>query len=188
MKEIALNEKHEKSLAKLHDEFVGLPEDVRREFIERFQRHSYSARLDAYHAKRDIFGFGQACSQTWLLFLSGRDRTDRQGKTILPLQSLLCGAASEGLAGPLVIVRDPVVVATAHGSTQSLMTVIPHAQPFQPDASTLLQDRANNRLDSEAYLTDVSVEVMSWRHDGTPAAETEFSWTCTVEGAIAFSI
>lgn len=182
-----MHDKYEKSLAKLHDEFVGLPEDVRKEFIVRYQRHSYSARLDAYHAKRDIFGFGQACSQTWLLFLSGRDRTDRQGRTTLPLQSLLCGAASEGLASRLVIVREPVVVATAHGSTQSFMTVTPRAQRFQPGA-TLLLDRANNRLDNVAYLTDVSVEVMSWRHDGTPAAEAEFSWTCTVEGAIAVSI
>ncbi len=183
-----MNDKYEKSLTKLHDEFVGLPKDVREKFIEQFQRHSYSARLDAYHAKHDIFGFGQACSQTWLLFLSGRDRTDRQGKTTLPLQSLLCGAASEGLASQLVMVREPVVVATAHGSTQSFLTVTTHAQRFQPGATILLQDRANNRLGNDGYLTDVSVEVMSWRHDGTPAADTEFSWTCTVEGAIAFSI
>ncbi|MBU2641739.1 MAG: hypothetical protein KJ889_08040 [Gammaproteobacteria bacterium] len=183
-----MHDKYEKSLAKLHDEFVGLPQDVRLEFIERFQRHSFSARLDAYHAKRDLFGFGNACSQTWLLFLSGRDRTDRQGKTTLPLQSLLCGAASEGLANQLVMVREPVVVATAHGSTQSFLTVTTHAQPLQPGATTLLQDRANNRLSNDSFLTDVSVEVMSWRHDGTPAAETEFSWTCTVEGAIAVFI
>lgn len=179
-----MNDKYEKSLAKLHDEFVGLPQDVRHEFIERFQRHSFSARLDAYHAKRDIFGFGQACSQIWLLFLSGRDKTDRQGKTILPLQSLLCGAASEGLASQLVMVREPVIVSTAHGSTQSFMTVTTRAQRQKP-ANTYLVDRANNGLGNNEYLNDVSVDVMSWRHDGTPAADTEFSWTCTVEGAIA---
>lgn len=184
-----MNDKYEKSLAKLHDEFVGLPEDVRREFIERFQRHSYSARLDVYHAKRDIFGFGNVCSQTWLLFLSGRDRTDHQGKTTLPLHALLCGAASEGLANgqQMVMVREPVVVATAHGSTQSFLTVSTRAQRQQP-ANTYLVDRANNGLGNNAYLTDVSAEVMSWRHDGTPAAETEFSWTCTVEGVIAVPI
>jgi hypothetical protein len=183
-----MNDKYEKSLAKLHDEFLGLPKDVREEFIERFQRHSYSARLDAYHAKRDIFGFGQTCSQTWLLLLSGRDRTDRQGKTTLPLHSLLCGAANEGPASRLVMVREPVVVATVHGSTQSFLTVTVHAQRQQPALGEKLQYRGNNLLSDDGYLADVSAEVMSWRHDGTPAAETEFSWTCTVEVAIAILI
>ncbi|MDA8260528.1 MAG: hypothetical protein M0Z99_33665 [Betaproteobacteria bacterium] len=181
-----MNDKYEKSFTKLHDELVGLPKDVRVEFIKRFQRHNFSARLDAYHSVRDIFGFGNACSQTYLLFLSGRDKTDRLGKITLPLH--LCGAATEGLQGGLVMVREPDFVATSHGATPSFLTVTPHAHRQALGAHTKLLDRANNLLISESFLTDVSVDVTSWRHDGSPAADTEFSWMCTVEGAIALFI
>jgi hypothetical protein len=183
-----MNDKHEKTLTKLHDELLRLPKDVREEFIKGFQRHSFSARLDAYHSVRTIFGSGNICSQTYLLFLSGRDRTDRSGKMTLPLQSLLCGAATDGLQGGLVILREPDFVATARGSIPSFLTATPHAQRQQLGAGTLLLDRTNNQLSNESFLTDVSVDVMSWRHDGSAAADTEFSWMCTVEGATILSI
>jgi hypothetical protein len=50
-----------------------------------------------------------------------------------------------------------------------------------------MQDRDNNALNQPALAT-VEIEVMTWKHDGTAAAETDFSWICTVEAGRSFNI
>ena len=164
--------------------------DVLDAFIKTFERHSYSARLDAHHAVRNTF-MGRnnvtSCAQTDLLVFSGRDNVDGAGRVTLPIQSLLCGAATEGLEDfaftELVIVQEPNFVATPRGSTPTFLTAVTHSTPQQlpNEQGTALIDRSGNFISARTFLGDVSVEVMAWRNDGSPAGDTGFSWVCTVE-------
>jgi hypothetical protein len=62
----------------LRDRLSKIPKDVLEQVLDGFSRHSYSAHLPAHHSVRAIAG--DSCSKTDLLVLSGRDRTDSQGK------------------------------------------------------------------------------------------------------------
>lgn len=175
-----MSDKHEKALEKVHQELANLPRELQEGFFKRFQRHHYSAHLDAQHAVRNILGFGTTtCSQTVFFILSGRDNTNGSGRVTLPIQ--FCGIAT--VDWPLVTVREPNFVATPHGATPSFLTVITRSTSQQLAPNELLLDRSGNSLSERNFLVDLSVDVMAWRGDGSPAGGIEFSWICTVEAA-----
>jgi hypothetical protein len=143
---------------------------------------SYSARLPAHHHLREIFG-GSFCSKTDILVLSGRDTTNSAGVATLSLNSLLCGVVNEGLTGNMIftIIREPNFVVTPRGSLPSFATVVNHSTSRQLN-NEFMRDRDNNPLRNTRIL-DVTVDIRTWKHDGSPAAKTLFSWICTVEAA-----
>ena len=183
-----MDDKIVKAAEKIIAEYSRIPRDVTDAIQFLTKRHSYSARLDAHHLVRSSIGFGEpVCSKTDLFVLSGTDVTDTTGRVTLPIQSLLCGA-TEGLEESyprveLVIVRAPNFVATPHGSAPIFLTASTHSTPRElPSiASTALVNRDGNPISGRKFLGDVSVEVMAWLHDGSPAERTSFSWMCTIE-------
>lgn len=175
-----MSDKHEKALEKVHHELANLPRELQEGFFRRFQRHHSSVHLDAQHAVRNILGHGTTtCSQTDLFILSGRENTNVSGRATLPV--LFCGITTN--VWPLVIIREPNFVATPHGSTPSFLTVITRSTPQQLAPNEFLSDRSGNSLSERNFLVDLSVDVMAWRGDGSPAGGIEFSWVCTVEAA-----
>lgn len=175
-----MNDKHEKALQKIQREIASIPEDVLDAFLKSLERHSYSARLDAHLAVRNAFlrpNDITRCTQTDLLVVSGRDKTDNTGVVTLPIQ--FCGVVTDNY--PLVIIREPNFVATPHGSAPSFITVITRSTPRQLSIGQFLVDRAGSTLSERNFLGDVSVDVMAWRGDESPAGGIEFSWMCTVE-------
>jgi hypothetical protein len=143
---------------------------------------SYSAHLPAHRSSRSLFPWGgSSCSKTDILVLSGRDRTDNAGIAKVSVNSLLCGVVSEGLASnaTYVMIREPNFVATPHGSLPSFATVVTNST-IRQISNAFLMDRDGNPLPNRTAL-DVTVDVRTWKHDGSPAASTFFSWICTVE-------
>ena len=134
-----MKEKHEKALDKLRAELLAIPEAVRGDYFRRFRRHSYSARLDANDAVRDVLG-RVACAQTYLLVLSGNDASNDAGKATIPVHRLLCGATSEDResAWPLVPIREPSFVATPQGAAPAMLTVTPRLTPSPSAAANFL--------------------------------------------------
>lgn len=169
-------------LENIRTELAKLPQDVLDNFLEFWQRHSYSVRLDAHHSVRSILVQGSgSCSRTYLVVVSGRDQTDGSGKAVLPIHRLLCGASQENLVGAqIVLVREPQFVATPLSSVPVFATALTKSTPAQAMPGFFLADRDNNPV-AQPFLETVEVHVMTWKPDGTAAANTFFSWICTVE-------
>jgi hypothetical protein len=183
-----MDEKVRKSLANINRELAGLsPEDLA-EFAKRFKRHSASARLDAHHSVRTaLLPFPEVtCTKIELIVLSGRDTTDKDGKARLFIDSLLCGVKEEQVS-ELVMTREPYFVATAQGSRPAFATVQISSSTTAPAHPYFLVDRDDTILEN-GYLTDVTVEITTWKPDGTPAADKTFSWVCAIEAATLVSI
>lgn len=175
-----MNDKHEKALEEIQRKIAGIPEDVLDAFQKGLERHSFSARLDAHHAIRNTILRRieiESCTQTDILVITGRDNVDGAGRMILPIK--FCGVDTD--FRPLVIIREPNFVATPHGSTPSFITTTSRSTIRQPSNGEFLVDRAGNVLNNRDFLVDVSVEVMAWRGNESPAGGIEFSWVCTVE-------
>ncbi len=89
--------------------------------INRLKRHSYSVRLNAHHAVRySVTGASSSCSKAWLVVTCGRDTTDSNGKVVVPLGKLLCGAEGDAAGNFYVAVGEPMVVVSAHGGTPAI--------------------------------------------------------------------
>jgi hypothetical protein len=174
----------DKKIAKLRAEIENLAKnDLLLETIEADTIRTYSAHLPAHRSSRSFFPFGgSSCSKTDILVLSGRETTNHEGITKLSLRTLLCGVVNEGLASGTVftVIREPNFVATPHGSLPSFATVLTNST-LLPPGSYIVQDRDNNQLSRVSPLADVTVDIRTWKHDGSPAAKTLFSWICTVE-------
>jgi hypothetical protein len=179
-----MKEKHEKALDKLRAELLAIPEALRGDYFRRFRRHSYSARLDANDAVRDALG-RVACAQTYLLVLSGNDASNDAGKATIPVHRLLCGATSEDResALPLVPIHEPSFVATPQGAAPAMLTVTPRLTPVAVGGGHFLSGRGGASLDLGDYLSEIVIDVSTWRHDGAPAGNVAFSWMCTIEAA-----
>jgi hypothetical protein len=175
----------DKKIDKIRTQIENLAkEDLILEVIEADTIRTYSAHLPAHRSSRSLFPFiGSSCSKTDILVLSGRDRTDNAGIAKLSLKSLLCGVVSEGLASheTFVMIREPNFLATAHSALPLFASVVADSTSREPNHELLL-DRDGNMLRT-ARVHDVTVEVRTWKHDGSPVARTLFSWICTVEVA-----
>ncbi len=179
-----MDETVKKKVEALARELPTLPEEVLKEFLNRFRRNSFSARLDGHHSVRSILEEGGGtCHKTYVIVLSGRDRTDHSGKAVLPIHRLLCGVAFEGMPSgdQLVLIREPEFAATPLSQAAVFATFVSRSSP-EAQGSYILIDR-NNGASNQPVLATVEIEVMMWKHDGTAAAETYFSWVCTVEAA-----
>jgi len=152
--------------------------------------HSYSAHLPAHRFSSGLFGLGSSsCAKTDILVLSGRQVTDNAGIAKLSLNSLLCGVVSEGLTAGFetyVMIRRPNFVATPQSALPSFATVDTHSTILER-TNLILVDRDRNVLRA-AKVLDVTVDIRTWKHDGSPAPRTEFTWICTVEAAISMFI
>jgi hypothetical protein len=179
-----MNDKVKKTLANISAELARIPQDDLNDFVARLQRHADAARLDAHHSVRSALQRGISCARTDLLVLSGRDTTVASGTATLTLDPLLCGAVSEGLGGSvqLIMIRQPTVVATVHGANPAFATVATSATVEPAQTGFIVNDRGGAPVD-EDRLVDVKVEVRTWKHDGSAAPHTLFSWICTVEAA-----
>jgi hypothetical protein len=181
-----MDDKLKKRLDKIRVDLQGIPRDALKTFWELNERHSYSARLDAHHSVRGLLSARNFCSKTWLIVLSGRDRTDSSGKAKILIDPLLCGVTREGFpfGERLVMVREPQFVATPHASSAVFVTVQTKTSSTQqpPQAGILIRDRDDNIIDQNS-VSDVEVNITSWKHDGTPAPTTSFAWICTIEAA-----
>lgn len=177
-----MSDKHAKALDSIRTQLTKLPPDALGTLLISLERHSYSARLDAHHLVRNILWDSKACSKIDLVVLSGRDKTDSSGKATLSLEPLLCGVHAD--AGyPLVIMRVPPFVATAASAQPVLVTAAARSTPVHiQSVGDFLADRDGN-VAGMTYLDGVTVEVATWKLDGTPAPDTSFSWICTVETA-----
>lgn len=179
-----MDETVKKKVEALTRELPTLPEEALEHLLNHFRRNSYSARLDGHHSVRSILEEGGGtCHKTDLLVLSGRDRTDRSGKAVLPIHRLLCGVATEGMPSDtqLVLIREPEFTATPLSKAPVFATFVSRSSRAAP-GSYIVFDR-NNGVINQPVLATVEIEVMMWKHDGTAAAETYFSWVCTVEAA-----
>lgn len=182
-----MDQKIAKAAKKIISEHSRIPREVLAAVQTLSERHSCSARLDAHHAVRSALGIGgTVCAKTDLLFLSGRDVTDATGRCIVPLQTLLCRVATEGLedflvASSFVIAREPIVVATPFSAAPVFLTTLAHSTPREVSHGEFLLDRGETFLTERTYLDDVSVEVLAWQLNGAPAGETEFAWVCAIE-------
>ncbi len=187
--ESAVNDKEKKSLANMRKELQSIPQDVLGRFVKSLEHHSYSAHLDAHRERHGLLGRGSSCSKTDLLVLSGRETTNRAGKATLLIDSLLCGVVSEGLgaSGSFKLAGEPNFVATPLGAAPSFATVITSATEQPAQAGVIVSDRDGNPF-NQPTLTNVKVEVTTWKPDGTPAADTGFSWVCTIEAVRSFFI
>ena len=186
---------HDRALARIQDELNRIPADILAEFREKSRRHTYSAHLNAHHAQHEYLGYvslgAPTCSKTDLLFLSGHNTTDPAGRKTISLASSLCEVLTEGIVGGenirLVMTQQANFVATPCSSTPAMMTVLIRSDAGRLEDSHFLRDRQGNQDTSVVFLTDVFFDVMSWKVDGTPAGETEFSWLCTVEAKIKWA-
>jgi hypothetical protein len=153
------------------------------------RRRSYSARLDAHRNTRDVSGIFNTCAKTELIVLSGRDLTDRKGKAIIPISEIWCADTIQAdfvKALPedtsLQIIEEPNFVATPLDNTPSFATVQTQSTEGSRSGGLLVRDREGNPLD-RVPLIGVTVEVTTWKPDGTPAPRVWFSWICTIEVA-----
>jgi hypothetical protein len=176
----------------IRDIFVKFPPGVLDRARELLTRHSYSAHLPAHHA-RNFFGT-ISCSKTDILVLSGRDKTDNNGKTKIILDSILCGAATEDLrvgnassSRTFVMVQEPSFVVTPLSSAPSFATVVTSSSE-RPVSTGIFQTDRDGNLTGRKQLSDVTAEVATWKHDGTPSPDTVFSWICTIEVNVQQSV
>jgi hypothetical protein len=175
-----MDEKTKRRLATLVEELQRLPPDAYPDLYARFTRHSFSAYLPAHHATRSLFG--SSCAKTYLLVLSGRDVTGGDGKVTIHIDHLLCGATTEEVdPETLVMIRHPNFVATPLAATPCFATV-QTAATSQTLSGEILCDRSGNSVDLPK-LVDVTVDVHTWKDDGSAAPGTAFSWICTIEAA-----
>ena len=185
-----MDETLKKKVDTLTRELPALPEEALESLRNYFRRNSFSARLDGYHSVRTILqDDGGTRRKTDLLVLSGRDRTDRSGKAVLPIHQLLCGVATEGIpsTSPLVLIREPEFTVTPLSKAPVFATFVSRSSREAPDRNSFLMDRNDDPV-NQPVLATVEVEVMMWKHDGTAAGETDFAWVCTVEAARRISI
>jgi hypothetical protein len=175
-----VNDKIKKSLANVRRELRGIPQDALDAFLVSLERNSYSAHLNAHHERHSVLGRGSHCSKTDLLLLSGRETTNNAGKATLLIDTLLCGVVSEGLPSSqsFLLFTEPDFVATPVSSMPSFVTVTTSSTKVPTQAG--VTDRDANPID-QPTLSNVKVEVTTWKPDGTPAANTAFSWICTLE-------
>jgi hypothetical protein len=176
-----MDEKTRRRLATLAEELQRLPPDAYLDLYARFTRHAFSAYLPAHHSTRSLFG--SSCAKTYLLVLTGRDATDGTGKVTIRIDPLLCGATTEEVAPEtLVMIRHPNFVATPLAATPAFATVQTAATSQSLSPGAILYDRSGNSLDLP-QLVDVTVDVHTWKDDGSAAPSTSFSWICTIEAA-----
>jgi hypothetical protein len=127
--------------------------------------------------------FGNSCAKTDLLVLSGRDATDASGKITIRIDPLLCGATTEDVSPDvLAMIRAPDFVATPLAKTPVFATVQTAATAQDVQPNVFMRDRAGNAVDVP-QLVDVSVDVFTWKDDGSATPNTSFSWICTIEAA-----
>ena len=110
-----MDKKLKQRLDRIQIELAEIPADALEVFWDFNERHSYSARLDAHHSAGSMIR-RNSCSKTWLIVLSGRDKTDSTGKAKILIDPLLCGVTREGLPSyeTFVMMREPDFVATPH--------------------------------------------------------------------------
>jgi hypothetical protein len=161
-----------------------LSQEALDEYVRRFQRHSFSARLDAHHSIR-FMQSQVTCTKSDLFVLSGRDRTNGSGTFTISLHRLLCEAAFEGLPSNrrFVIVGNPGFVATPLASSPVLVTVQTESTVGPVPPGFVVSDRGGNSV--EELPSDVAVTVASWNLDGSPEPRLLFSWICAIEAARA---
>jgi hypothetical protein len=174
-----MDEKTRKHLAQLSDELLKLPPGVGAELYNRVSRNTYSAHLPAHHHSRSLFG--SSCAKTDLLLLSGRHATGNNGKATIRIDDLLCGAVTENVSPlSLVMLREPNVVVTPLGATPAFATVQTASTPRTLQSAEIVMDRAGNLIHRDP-IQDVTIDVLTWKPDGSAAANTVFSWICTIE-------
>jgi hypothetical protein len=161
-------------LERIQSEIATIPPDVLEGFLEQFQRHSYSVRLDARHSVRSILSPQISCSNARLVVLSGSDETNNAGKITIRLDRLLC-------ATDLVVIREPYFVATPHESVPVFVTAQIRSARRTTQPGEAVTDGEGNQV--ENFITNLEVDILSWKHDGTSAARTMFAWICTIEVA-----
>lgn len=177
--------KTRKRLTNIPSDLLKLPPGMLQGLILRLTRDSYAVHLPAHHSSRSILG--ASCAKTDLLLLSGRDATDDTGKVTIRIDDLLCGSISEDISpGFLVMVREPNFVVTPLSATPAFATVKTASTPFEMTDS-FLEDRAGNTVHG-TQIRDVTVDVMTWKPDGSPAGKTSFSWICAIEAVHAIPI
>jgi hypothetical protein len=186
-----MDEDLKKRVDGMADELGNLPPEgisYLRHFV---RRRSYSARLDAHRNTRDVSGIFNTCAKTELIVLSGRDLTDRKGKAIIPISEIWCADTIQAdfvKALPedtsMQIIEEPNFVATPLDNTPSFVTVQTQSTEVSPSGGgvVVVRDRQGNRLDRKP-LIGVTVEVTTWRPDGSRAPRVSFSWICTIEVA-----
>jgi hypothetical protein len=179
-----MNNEAKQILEKIRAGLPEIPQDELDIVVQSLERHAYSAHLDAHHSVRSILkAGGGSCSKTDLLVMSGSDLTNRSGKIVLPIHRLLCGSTSEGLPmGTLLLIRVAQFVATPLSADPVFATAVIKATQAPPTAGLILFDRDGNGL-ALPHLDTLEIEVMTWKPGGAAAAETPFSWICTVEAA-----
>ncbi len=181
-----MDKKARKRAPRIPDALTRIPADALRGFLRGLVRDTYSVHLQAHHASRDLFGV--SCARTDLLMLSGRDATDATGKISIKIDDLLCGSISEGLSPSiLVMMREPNFVATPLGTAPTFATVQTSSTPRGDLVNVILSDRAGNPVQG-APIQNVTVDVTIWKPDSSAAANTAFSWICTIEAARALPI
>ncbi len=180
-----MDEETRKRLAQIPDELRKLSPGVLHGFLEGLVRNSYSVHLPAHHSSRSLLG--SSCAKTDLLMLSGRDATDGTGKVTLRMDDLLCGSITEDVSPAfLVMLREPNFVVTPLSATPAFATV-QTASTVRSQSGIIVVDRNGNTV-SRTPIQDVTVDVMTWKPDGSAAANTSFSWICTIEAARAVGI
>jgi len=181
-----MDEKTRKRLAAIADELLRLPPGTPQLFFESLVRNSYSVHLPAHHSSRSPFG--ASCAKTDLLMLSGRDITDSTGKKTIRIDDLLCGSTTEDVSpAVLVMLREPNFVVTPLSTTPAFATVQTASTAQATQAGIIVLDRGGNMV-HRTPIQDVTVDVMTWKPDGSAAGNTSFSWICTVEAARAIAI
>ena len=175
-------EKTRKRRAQIPDDLLKLPPGVLRGFLQGLARDSYSVHLPAHHSSRSFLGL--SCARTDLLMLSGRDVTDGTGKVTIRIDDLLCGSITEDVSPAfLVMLREPNFVVTPLSATPAFATV-QTASTVRSEQGIIVFDRSGNPV-HRTPIRDVTVDVMTWKPDGSAAGSTSFSWICTIEAARA---
>jgi hypothetical protein len=180
-----MDEETRKRLAQIPDELRKLSPGVLHGFLEGLVRNSYSVHLPAHHSSRGLLG--SSCAKTDLLMLSGRDVTDGTSKVTIKIDDLLCGPITEDVSPSfLVMLREPDFVVTPLSATPAFATV-QTASTVQSGQGIIVSDRSGNPV-HRTPIQDVTVDVMTWKPDGSAAGSTNFSWICTIEAARAITI
>jgi hypothetical protein len=178
-----MDEETRKRLAQIPNELLKLPPGVLHGFLEGLVHNSYSVHLPAHHSSRGLLG--AFCARTDLLMLSGRDVTDGTGKVTIKIDDLLCGSITEDVSpAVLMMLREPDFVVTPLSATPAFATVQTASTARGGLAGIIVLDRSGN-LVHRTPIQDVTVDVMTWKPDGSAAGSTNFSWICTIEAARA---
>ena len=81
----------------------------------------------------------------------------------------------------------PRVVVTPLSATPAFATVQTASTAKAVQAGIIVNDRGSNMV-HRTPIVDVTVDVMTWKPDGSAAGNTSFSWICTIEAARAIAI